>query len=771
MFSLHGSRFRRLLTDDIGSDVKQTRTCPFSCKSSPGASDTDARHGEVFGASSRCFRSRAPSSSAGGGHGCFAVTCDSSDSDGLYEIRLSDGARAQCRSGSSWQQFEGWLGEIYCDDPAEVCSGGGTVRQAPEEARRDTVVQHLRGAYGAEMAQKLLTAYDANHFNPHTTAEGGIPGSFMLQLGGSSAVGGSQSLDRAMEACGLKGLPYEPLKALSMLMVHDLSNANLLSAVETRCASMVEQDYTVYSTQGELVWGIDSIDGSVDGEYTSFYTGKGVDVYVIDTGIDSDHEEFENRVRQGQDFTDDRPRTTEDVDGHGTHCAGTVAGRRVGVAPDARVIPLKVLDNNGQGRGSWVLAATDFLLEEKRRRLMTGGGPLVVSASLGGPASDVINDGFSRLVQAGITTVVAAGNENQPASTSSPASADIVITVGAIDREGRAASFSNFGRFVDIWAPGVDIVSARTGGMLTSLSGTSMACPHVAGVAALILEARPDWSPAQVEEELVRDCALDVGRLKSSTGKVLRTNAANASASPNCILSRASATGTDPEENDYLSVVLIALLIVAVIVAAAGLLWLAWRRGWCKRRSTPREPARDATLKGEPKPTLPSFPALPSVAKMLSDYRKGSKGVETELGKAPPAQRVASEPQEDFSLVTQKQPQLADTLQSCVDLIADRSLFENQAEDVFASLRKELRRSAKATKLLASPASPSADHESFLASTLPLEALPAKAAVWSFLMKFGSERPFFKAQVDELSKILETCPEWRHARSKALASV
>ncbi|MFJ7414272.1 S8 family peptidase [Streptomyces sp. NPDC098077] len=255
-------------------------------------------------------------------------------------------------------------------------------------------------------------------------------------------------------------------------------------------------------------WGADRIDQRalpLDDTFTTAATGKGVKAYVVDTGIDAAHSEFGGRVVSGYDAVGDG-RAGMDCNGHGTHVAGTVGGATSGVAKDVSLVNVRVLDCEGRGTWAGILAGFDWVAKDAER----SGVPAVLNASLGGDRSTAVDAAVEAVADAGVLPVVAAGNDNRDACDVSPAAADGVFTVGASDRQDRETSFSNWGSCLSVYAPGADIVSARLGGGTVSLNGTSMASPHVAGVAALYKQENPSASPAAVSRWLTDTATGDV---------------------------------------------------------------------------------------------------------------------------------------------------------------------------------------------------------------------------------------------------------------------
>ncbi|RKH38235.1 S8 family serine peptidase [Corallococcus sicarius] len=240
-------------------------------------------------------------------------------------------------------------------------------------------------------------------------------------------------------------------------------------------------------------------------------TGAGVHLYVLDTGINTRHTEFAGRIGNGFGAIADG-RGVEDCHGHGTHVSSTAAGTQYGMAKQARIHPVRVLNCFGSGTWEGVLAGVDFV----RADCANQNGPCVANMSLGGGLSNALNTAVANAVNAGVTFVVAAGNESTDACTRSPASTPAAITVAATDDADRRASFSNYGNCVDIFAPGVSILGAWVGSTTAtnSIEGTSMASPHVAGAAAQYLTdhrtARPHQVEANIEGSASLECVKDV---------------------------------------------------------------------------------------------------------------------------------------------------------------------------------------------------------------------------------------------------------------------
>lgn len=278
---------------------------------------------------------------------------------------------------------------------------------------------------------------------------------------------------------------------------------------------MVEQDRVVRltATQKKPTWGLDRVDQrgrTLSKTYRATADGDNVHAYVIDTGIRVSHKQFGGRASYGYDFVGNDTKA-DDCNGHGTHVAGTIGGSTYGVAKKAKLVAVRVLDCRGEGMISDVIDGIDWVTANAVH-------PAVANMSLGGDYSPSLDFAVQDAIDSGITFVVAAGNENMPAMLGSPAGVPDAITVAATDAKDRRASFSNYGSVVDIFAPGVNIVSsvASSNTARGTYSGTSMAAPHVAGAAALLLDAAPGLTPAQVRAKLVSNATK--GRVTGRAG-------------------------------------------------------------------------------------------------------------------------------------------------------------------------------------------------------------------------------------------------------------
>ncbi|HEV7596213.1 MAG TPA: S8 family serine peptidase [Gemmatimonadaceae bacterium] len=267
----------------------------------------------------------------------------------------------------------------------------------------------------------------------------------------------------------------------------------------------IEQNQTMSlsTTQTGATWGIDRIDQRglpLSTTYVYDADGTGVTVYIIDTGINFTHNEYNGRAFTGIDEVTSGG-TAADCNGHGSHVSGTVAGTTYGVAKNAKLVAVRVLDCSGSGSTAGVIAGIDWVTAQKNANKSV---PSAANMSLGGSLSTTLNQAVENSVAAGVVYAIAAGNSSADACTFSPASAPNAITVGATDINDGFASFSNRGSCVDINAPGVNITSAWMGSntATNTISGTSMATPHVAGTIALYLQVNPTATAAQVDAAL-----------------------------------------------------------------------------------------------------------------------------------------------------------------------------------------------------------------------------------------------------------------------------
>ncbi|MFJ8693316.1 S8 family peptidase [Streptomyces roseolilacinus] len=348
-------------------------------------------------------------------------------------------------------------------------------------------------------------------------AEGGIDGRYIVTLEPTAAsaqvarlagVTPLFSYDKALRGFAAKLSPEQLSAVRSMPEVAAVEQDAQVTAAPVPATRAVANS-----------WGLDRIDQPflpLNGQFNVNGTGSGVWAFVLDTGIDYGHPEFAGRAYHGYDAIGDG-RNGRDCNGHGTHVAGTVGGATYGVAREVRLVSVRVLNCQGSGSLSGVIAGLDWAAGSSVR-------PAVLNASLGGPRSEAVNAAATALSDRGVLPVVAAGNSSVDACGFSPAGAARVMTVGATNHLDQEASFSNFGPCLSIYAPGTQIRSAKLGGGSTQLSGTSMASPHVAGVAALYKAQNPSASSGAVAGWIVEQSVKDVLTVtKSSPNRLVQT--------------------------------------------------------------------------------------------------------------------------------------------------------------------------------------------------------------------------------------------------------
>ncbi|WP_166169045.1 S8 family peptidase [Acinetobacter sp. SA01] len=300
------------------------------------------------------------------------------------------------------------------------------------------------------------------------------------------------------------------IRGFAVRIPEQATSAFLTAMQKNPQVSYVEEDTLMQAntiTQSNPVWGLDRIDQHnlpLSKSFSYNKTGSAVNAYIVDTGILASHQEFNGRVQTGYSAIADN-NGTNDCNGHGTHVAGTVGGSTYGIAKNVGLVPVRVLDCAGSGAMSGVIAGLDWIIQNGRK-------PAVVNMSLGGSAYSTLDTAIDNLFNNGYVPVVAAGNSNTDACTSSPARAGKAITVAATDSTDTRASYSNYGSCVDLFAPGSQITSAWIGSnsSAATASGTSMASPHVAGVVATMLESNSTATPQSITDQLLNQSTINL---------------------------------------------------------------------------------------------------------------------------------------------------------------------------------------------------------------------------------------------------------------------
>ena len=268
--------------------------------------------------------------------------------------------------------------------------------------------------------------------------------------------------------------------------------------------------YSANTQNSRVPWNLDRLDqrdNHLDGHFDPEGTGERANIYIIDTGIRYTHHEFEGRAKYaGFDAIDKLTGSSNkgaDCQGHGTHCAGTAAGKTYGVAKKAHVYSLRALGCSGSGAVSGIIEGIDFIAKQTDKGVHKG--PVVLSMSLGVKESPSLNRAIQRVTEKGIVVVSAAGNQGGDSCEYSPASARVGIAVGATDIRDDMVSFSNAGACTDIYAPGVSIQSAynKCDTCTATLTGTSMAAPHVAGYMAILLSLHPQMTATEAKKDMI----------------------------------------------------------------------------------------------------------------------------------------------------------------------------------------------------------------------------------------------------------------------------
>lgn len=419
---------------------------------------------------------------------------------GRFIVVLKDGAEMGSDAGINMQQHESWL-----------------VNMLSSEADSESAVEHqfsfdgitgYTGKFSDKMIESIRGRKEVSFIEPDQImyaldSDVETASSFRRRKYVNSA--GKKKKAGKLSAKNLLDMIFEEGNALFDSIMDDLEGDNGDDAEEKP-----EGEGKLLEVQDDAPWGLSRVSHSKMPSGLSKYTypksaGKDVNVYIVDTGINIAHEDFEGRAKWGATI----PMFDEDIDGngHGTHCAGTIGSKTYGIAKKATLYAVKVLRTNGFGTNSDVIKGIEWVIKAHKK---TADKQSVANMSLGGGRSLTLEKAVNKAVESGVHFAVAAGNDNEDACNYSPAAAEGPVTVGASTNKDTMAFFSNHGSCVDIFAPGLDIKSTWIGGKdaVNTISGTSMASPHVAGVIALHLSQK-SYKPEELKKLLKKQATKD----------------------------------------------------------------------------------------------------------------------------------------------------------------------------------------------------------------------------------------------------------------------